>query len=276
VLCLSASVRRLAPTIESVHCYLREQPYPGWTVFWESRLGRVWIRFGNVAFGGNLGSSTNARMLSATEPLKDTAAEDSLVQFPVPLKELDDERLMCRIQRGDVDAFEALFDRHSSLVLRVGARLFRDATEAEDLVQEVFLYLFRRSHVFDSSKGSVKSWLIQVTYSRAFNHRKSRNGRCYDGQNCEETIQLQVIDPGPDPEELAELASWRAYFLQAFNSLRKEQREAIEMYFFGGYTLQEICQKTGYSFPSVRNHVYRGLEQLRIRLSEDGFVIRRP
>ncbi len=235
----------------------------------------VWVRFRNVAFGGNLGSSANARMLSATEPLKDTGAEDSLFQFPVPLKELDDERLMCRIQRGDVDAFEALFDRHSSLVLRVGARLFRDATEAEDLVQEVFLYLFRRSHVFDSSKGSVKSWLIQVTYSRAFNHRKSRNGRCHDGQDSEEMIQLQVIDPGPDPEELAELASWRSYFLQAFNSLRKEQREAIEMYFFGGYTLQEICQKTGYSFPSVRNHVYRGLEQLRIRLSEDGFTIRR-
>ena len=222
-----------------------------------------------------MGSSANARVLGATEPLKDTAAEDSPFPLQVSLKELDDERLMCLIQRGDLEAFEVLFDRYSGLVLRVGARLFRNATDAEDLVQEVFLYLFRRSHIFDSSKGSVKSWLIQVAYSRAFNYRKSRNGRCYEGAAIEETVQLQAIDPGPDPEELAELTSWRSYFLQAFSSLRKEQREAIEMYFFGGYTLQEICQKTGYSFPSVRNHVYRGLEQLRIRLSEDGFAIRR-
>ena len=222
-----------------------------------------------------MGSSANARVLRVTEPLKDTAAEDSPFPLQESLKELDDERLMCRIQRGDLEAFEVLFDRYSGLVLRVGARLFRDATDAEDLVQEVFLYLFRRSYVFDSIKGSVKSWLIQVTYSRAFNYRKSRNGRRHEGEAFEETVQLQAIDPGPDPEELAELASWRSYFLQAFGRLRKEQREAIEMYFFGGYTLQEICQKTGHSFPSVRNHVYRGLEQLRIRLSEDGFAIRR-
>jgi RNA polymerase sigma-70 factor (ECF subfamily) len=222
-----------------------------------------------------LGSSANARILAVTEPIEETAAEASLFPLQVSLKELDDERLMCRIQRGDLEAFEVLFDRYSGLVLRVGARLFRDATDAEDLVQEVFLYLFRRSHIFDSSKGLVKSWLIQVTYSRAFNYRKSRNGRCHDGQSSEDIVQLHLIDPSPGPEELAELASWRSYFLQAFSSLKKEQREAIEMYFFGGYTLQEICQKTGYSFPSVRNHVYRGLEQLRIRLSEDGFAIRR-
>jgi len=222
-----------------------------------------------------LGSSANARILAVTEPLKEIAPEDSPFPLQASVKELDDERLMCRIQRGDLDAFEVLFDRYSGLLIRVGARLFRDATEAEDLVEEVFLYLFRRSHIFDSSKGSVRSWLIQVTYSRPFNHRKSRNGRCHERESFEEAVQVQPIDPGPDPEELAELASWRSYFLQAFSSLKKEQREAIEMYFFAGYTLQEICQKTGYSFPSVRNHVYRGIEQLRIRLSEDGFTIRR-
>lgn len=189
--------------------------------------------------------------------------------------EVTDEALMCRIQGGDLKAFEMLFDRHSSLVLRVGALLFRNATDAEDLVQEVFLYLFRRSHIFDSSKGSARSWLIQVTYSRAFNYRKSRNGHCHEGQGSEKIVQLQVTDPSPDPEELAELASWRSYFLEAFNNLREEQRKSIRMYFYGGYTLQEISQETGYSFPSVRNHVYRGLEQLRNRLSQDGFSIRR-
>jgi RNA polymerase sigma-70 factor, ECF subfamily len=223
----------------------------------------------------NLSSSVNARILTTTERLEETAAENSSFPLQGSVKELDDERLMCRIQRGDLEAFEVLFDRYSGLVLGVGARLFRNATDAEDLVQEVFLYLFRRSHIFDSSKGPARSWIIQVAYSRAFNYQKSRNGRCHEGQCSEEIVQVQVTDPSPDPEELAELASWRSYFLEAFDSLRKEQREAIEMYFFAGYTLQEICEKTGHSFPSVRNHVYRGIEQLRMRLSEDGFTIRR-
>ena len=233
------------------------------------------LLFGNLAFGGSLASSANAHVLGAAEALKDTKPKESSLQLHVPLKELDDEALMCRIQRGDLEAFDVLFDRHSGLVLRVGTRLFRNATEAEDLVQEVFLYLFRKSHVFDSAKGLVRSWLVQVTYSRAFNHRKSRNGRCHEGQGSEETAKIQATDPGPDPERLAELASWRSYFLGVFSSLRKEQRKTIEMYFYGGYTLQEISQETGYPFPSVRNHVYRGLEQLRNRLSEDGFTIRR-
>ena len=222
-----------------------------------------------------MASSANARIVAATETFKTTQAEDSLFEFRVPSKALDDEAVMRRIQRGDLEAFEVLFDRHSSLVLRVGALLFRNATDAEDLVQEVFLYLFRRSHVFDPSKGSVRSWLVQVTYSRAFNYRKSRNGHCQEGPRSEEMLQLQLTDPGPDPEELAGLALWRSYFLKAFSSLREEQRKTMQMYFYEGYTLQEISQKTGYSFPSVRNHVYRGVEQLRNRLSEDGLAIRR-
>jgi RNA polymerase sigma-70 factor, ECF subfamily len=222
-----------------------------------------------------LGSSANARILGVTEPLKETAVEDSSFPLQVSLTELDDERLMSRIQRGDLEAFEVLFDRHSSLVLRVGALLFRNVTDAEDLVQEVFLYLFRSSHVFDSSKGSLRSWLVQVTYSRAFNYRKSRNGHCRDRSGSEEILQLHLTDPGPDPEELAELALWRSYFLKAFSGLRAEQRKTIQLYFYEGYTLQEISHKTGYSFPSVRNHVYRGVEQLRNRLSETGFEIRR-
>lgn len=97
-----------------------------------------------------MSSSANARILGAAEALKESRAEDASLE---PLKGLDDEALMYRVQRADLKAFEVLFDRHSDLVLRVGTRLFRNATEADDLVQEVFLYVFRKSHVFDCSKG---------------------------------------------------------------------------------------------------------------------------
>lgn len=220
-----------------------------------------------------MASSVNARVL---ESFRATKARETSLELHAPQKELlDDEALMRLVQRGDLDAFEVLFDRHCHLVLRVGTLLFRNAAEAEDLVQEVFMYLFRKNHVFDCAKGMVKSWLVQVSYSRAFDHIKSRNGHRRGELGSEETYQIEAADPSPNPERLAELDSWRSYFLEAFGSLREEQRKTIELYFYQGYTLQEISQETGYSFPSVRNHVYRGLERLRHRLSEDGIQIRR-
>ena len=89
----------------------------------------------------------------------------------------DDEAAMGLIQRGNRDALGLLFDRHSRLILKIGTRILRDPEEAQDLVQEVFLYVHRRSHAYDSAKASVASWLIQVTYSRAFTRRGHLSAR---------------------------------------------------------------------------------------------------
>src|SRR3989442_13989406 len=80
-----------------------------------------------------------------------------------PAKALDvaDETILGRINAGDRDCLALLFRRYAHLVRNVGERILRDKTEAEDLVQEVFLYIHRKSSLFDSSKGSACSWIVQ-------------------------------------------------------------------------------------------------------------------
>src|SRR5579863_6104902 len=83
-----------------------------------------------------------------------------------------DEVLIARVQIGDDDALGLLFRRFSSIVNNIGWRILRDKTEADDLVQEVFLYIHRKSSLFDSSKGSARSWIVQVSYTQALLRRR--------------------------------------------------------------------------------------------------------
>lgn len=223
-----------------------------------------------------MSSSVGLRIHSITVSEKDLTSEVSARSAETSLQDLEDAVLMARLQKGDLEALEVLYDRYCGVILGVGSRLLRDAAEAEDLVQEVFLYLFRKSHVFNISKSSVGSWLIQVAYARGFDRRKwlRRRGRELE-QSYEGTILAEPAAPGPNPEELAELSSLRSYFILVFESLTIRQRETIQLHFFEGYSLLEVSQKMGDSFPSVRGLYARALERLRNRLSEDGFQIRR-
>ena len=92
---------------------------------------------------------------------------------PAPAVTLSDEDLlMLHAQHGDRVALGALFDRYASLVLGIGLRTLRDRGEAEDLVQEVFLSLCEKVRGFDPSKGSGRTWIVQIAYRRAFDRRK--------------------------------------------------------------------------------------------------------
>ena len=223
-----------------------------------------------------MSSSVGMGIHPIAAPGKDVTSDVSACSPEASLQNPEDAVLMARLQKGDLQALEVLYDRYCGVIWGVGSRLLRDAAEAEDLVQEVFLYLFRKSHVYSISKSSVASWLIQVAYARAFDRRKwlRRRGRELQ-QSYEGTILAEPAAPGPNPEELAELSALRSYLMRVFESLTERQRETIQLYFFEGYSLLEISQKVGDSFPSIRGLYARALERLRNRLSEDGFPIRR-
>src|SRR5947208_16707561 len=86
--------------------------------------------------------------------------------------ELTDEGLITGVQTGDRDALALLFRRYAHPVRNIGQRILRDRAEADDLVQEVFLYIHRKSTLFDRSKGSARSWIIQVAYTQALLRRR--------------------------------------------------------------------------------------------------------
>jgi RNA polymerase sigma-70 factor (ECF subfamily) len=85
---------------------------------------------------------------------------------------LTDKELIDEAQRGRPQALGLLFDRYYRLVFQVAKKILRDEAEAEDLMQEVFLEVYRKAGLYDDSKGSVKNWLLQYAYHRSFNRRK--------------------------------------------------------------------------------------------------------
>src|ERR1700676_4707897 len=84
-----------------------------------------------------------------------------------PLTTISDKELMARIREDDKDALAVLFRRYSRLVLRIARKIIRDETEGEDVVQEVFLFLYAKRSVYDSSKSSPVSWIVQIAYQKA-------------------------------------------------------------------------------------------------------------
>src|SRR6187402_461123 len=170
-----------------------------------------------------------------------------------------DEDLMMQIREGSKEALALLFRRHSSSVMNVGRRILRDNAEAEDLLQEIFLFVFQRARLFDPSRGTAISWIVQVTYHRAMNRRKYLNVRQHYGAlEFDEELQGQVAAPATI-DELASRELLNKFRLE----LTADQRQILELHFFEGYTFHEIAAKTGQTFGSVRNHYYRGLERLR-------------
>ena len=177
-----------------------------------------------------------------------------------------DETLVTRVQIGDRDALSSLFRRYACLLRNIGHRILRDQTEAEDLVQEVFLYIHRKSGLFDRTKGSARSWIIQVTYTQAFlrrRHLKSKGVRLSGIADNAKEIELRTDSRADYDQTVEGLLGRRVLAL-----LTEDQRETLRLYFFEGYTFPEIADKLGQSFFNVRHHYYRGLETVRKNLAE--------
>jgi RNA polymerase sigma-70 factor (ECF subfamily) len=177
-----------------------------------------------------------------------------------------DELLIEQVKQGAKEALSILFRRHARSVRNVAHRILRDEAEADDLVQDVFIFIYRKASLFDASQGAARSWIIHVTYHRAFDRRRYLTSRhFYTSQELEDTV-LRLIDSReeiPFYERSMEGIFGNKMTARLNARLTSEQRETIQLYFFEGYALREIAQLTGRSLVTVRNHYYRGLERLR-------------
>ena len=180
--------------------------------------------------------------------------------------EATDETLLTKVQVGDRDSLAILFRRYARMVRTVAHRILRDASEADDLVQDVFLFVFRKACLFDPAMGSVRSWLIQVTWHRAIDRRRYLAARhFYTSVELEE--DLLEWDGGQGLSrfygESMEGALGRETLRRIDESLSEDQRRVIRLYFFEGHTVAEIATMLGQTPGNVRNHYYRALEKMR-------------
>lgn len=209
-----------------------------------------------------MSSTSSGRVL--TFPIawgRNQECSDTIPQLPeqrIPT----DEELMTLVQSNDSSALELLFDRYGRLVLRVARGIVRDFGEAEDVVQEAFFYLYKKSTLFDSSKGSVKNWILQIALHRALDRKAhlARRG-FYSGTDIRSVYDTLMGDTDLDREIGAKLD--REQLQKAFEQLPPIQRLTLELFYFEGLDLREISEKFQESLGNTRHHFYRGLERLR-------------
>lgn len=191
-----------------------------------------------------------------------------------PAAEVADELLMERVQAGDRDALSILFRRYAQLVRSVGQRILGDRAEADDLVQELFLYIHRKSVLFKSTKGTARSWIVQVAYTQAFLRRRElkSHGRYLSGMP-DKLIECNQFSGygGAEYDGTVEGLFGRNGWKRVVEDLTTDQLETLRLHFFEGFTFAEIAEKLGQTYANIRNHHYRGLEKFRKHLTDDGF-----
>ena len=174
-----------------------------------------------------------------------------------------DADLLQQLILGNDDAFAVIVDRYQRLIYSVAYRYVKDAGEAEDVVQIVFLDIFRKKGTFDPSKGTLKMWLLQYAYSRSINrHYHLQHRHFYSNLNLEEIMPLTFSTERAADRWLT--ATEAARFLTvALARLKPKQRRAIELISIEGMTFQEAAEESGESLPATRHNYYRGMLKLQ-------------
>ena len=182
---------------------------------------------------------------------------------PISLEGQSDEALMSELLGGSREALAILFKRYGGLVHGVALRILKDASEADDLVQDIFVLIHRFCEKFDGSKAPFQFWVLQMTYSRALSRRRYLGSRhFYTRVEVNEMLLAPASAIGQGDgyleQRLAELD-----LEKIFRSLSEDQRKTLRLHFIEGYTLDEIAKMLGQTKGNIRHHSFRGLERLR-------------
>jgi RNA polymerase sigma-70 factor (ECF subfamily) len=188
--------------------------------------------------------------------------------MPHRADELSDEQLMDQLagQEEVGAALSALYDRYSRTVFGVGMKLLGDRSSAEELVQEVFLKVWRSSYTFDSSRGSFSTWLYRVTRNLASDSYRKRTRRV-DLVSDKDPFILATRDSSPGPQEIVD-DSWLSWRMsRALEGLGAAHREVIELAYFQGLSQREISQRTGVPLGTVKTRTSSAMKRLRAGLA---------
>jgi RNA polymerase sigma-70 factor, ECF subfamily len=184
----------------------------------------------------------------------------------VVVPEISDEALVLEVCQGSTEALAILFRRYAKLVRGVSFRVLRDASEADDLVQDLFLLVHRDCKTFDSSKAPARFWILQMAYRRAISRRRYLTSRHFYTRVDIDDSAIHPIDPRMGVRQIEDSIDGRfgrGSLQRIFETLTQNQRQTLRMHFMDGYTLDEIATKLGQSRGNIKHHYFRGLDKLR-------------
>ena len=179
----------------------------------------------------------------------------------LPPPDLTDAELLRRIAAGDAEAFGQLYDRTSRVLFSMARQILRNDAAAEDLLQDVYVQVWDRAGSFDESLGRPITWLITLTRNRAVDRLRSsqRFERMIEAAQQESALTSAgnaAVEPEMDGDQ-------RRVIRAALNGLSAEQRQALDMAFFGGLTQSEIAEELKVPLGTVKARIRRGMLQLR-------------
>ena len=166
-----------------------------------------------------------------------------------------DLALVTALKSGDQSAVAQLYDRYSSIVYAVALRVLGETAAAEDVMQEVFLQLWRNPGAFDSARGSLGAWLSVITRNRAIDSLRKRRP--------ETDLEDVVVSVAPDLASDADRARAAEKVRGVLGAMPSAQRTALEMAYFEGMSHSEIASKTGEPLGTIKTRIRAGLMMLR-------------
>jgi RNA polymerase sigma-70 factor (ECF subfamily) len=178
-----------------------------------------------------------------------------------------DEALMAGIALRDEAAFVVLYERYAALVYSTSLRVLADSQLAEDAAQDIFVRLWRRPEAFQPERGRFLSWLLSVVRNRAVDELRVRGRR-----RQREVVSIGLTDEDDhrpsgsnrdDPELSAQLAEEQVLVREALLGLPPEQRQALELAYFGGLTQQEIAIGLKQPLGTIKTRMRLGMQKLR-------------
>jgi RNA polymerase sigma-70 factor (ECF subfamily) len=173
----------------------------------------------------------------------------------------EDERLLARIADGDGHAFEVLYRRYARAVLGLAMRRLGDRGRAEDAVQETFVSVWRAAATFRPERGRASSWLYAVARNSISDRGRRR------GEPTAEPPEVPSGDPGPEDRAEHSWLSWRVH--RALEELPRQEREPIELAYWGGLSQSEIAERLGIPLGTVKTRTRTGLARLADALEDE-------
>ena len=186
------------------------------------------------------------------------------------LSHLSDEALLALASRSDEAALGELYDRYGRVAYGLALRILRDRALAEDAVQEAFLAVWRSAGSFLAEQGKPSTWILTLVHRRAVDLvRREERRRA-------EPLDELAQPTGEATDEEAWLRAQRQVVQEALRKLPAEQREALELAYYGGFTQSELAERLGQPLGTIKSRMFTGLKRLRELLAEAGLDVDAP
>jgi RNA polymerase sigma-70 factor (ECF subfamily) len=177
----------------------------------------------------------------------------------VSLAHLSDEALVALLERGEETALAELYDRYGQTAYALAFRMLRNETLAEDAVQEAFLTVWRSAARFVPERAKASTWLMTIVHRRAVDLVRREERR-----RAEPLVPgAEPVSPDSSPPEAAWLRLQRERVQEALRRLPDEQRETIELAYYGGFTQSELADRLGQPLGTIKSRMFAGLARLR-------------